>query len=76
MSPLNNKITFTRLEKTAADRLFDVQTVESSLAGVRGFEPEAVGGEIVMPVEFIKTDGEKVLLGFALDKENLRELLK
>lgn len=69
-------ITFTKLERTAADRLFDVQTVETSVAGVKGFEPELVNGEIVLPIEFTKTDGGKVLLGFTLDKNNLQKLLR
>lgn len=67
---------FIELESPNFERMFEVQTDDVAISKVCAFEPELRGREIVLPVEFTKTDGEKVLLGFTLDKEHLRDLFE
>lgn len=68
-------ITLTKLTEPQFEKIFDVQALELNIDTVKGFEPEINGDEIVLPIEFKKTDGERVTLGFTLDRKHLRDLL-
>ena len=56
------------------DQLCEVQMDETPIAIVKAFEPQLHEREIVLPMEFVQTDGKRVFLGFSLDREHLREL--
>jgi hypothetical protein len=58
------------------EEIFDVQADDVAISRVRAFEPELRNREIVLPVEFTKTDGTSIILGFTLDKEHLRDLFE
>lgn len=68
------KIGFVKLEEPNFEKIFDIHTDDVAIARVCAFEPELRGREIVLPVEFTKTDGSRVTLGFTLDKDHLRDL--
>ncbi len=71
---LHKPTAFTELEEPNFEQIFEIQADDSKITGVRAFEPELRGREIVLPVEFTKEDGQKLTLGFTLDKEHLRDL--
>lgn len=70
------KINFVKLDEPNFEKIFEVSAEDSMISKVSAFEPEYRGGEIVLPMEFTKTDGEKVTLGFTLDREHLRDLFE
>jgi hypothetical protein len=66
--------TFMKLDEPNFEKIFEVQADELAISKVCAFEPELRGREIVLPVEFTKTDGSMITLGFTLDADHLRDL--
>ena len=71
---MKDEINFTRIDEPNFEKIFEVQTTVSDNVKVCAFEPELRGDAIVLPLEFTKADGERVTLGFTLDKAHLRDL--
>jgi hypothetical protein len=67
--------TFVKLNEPHFEKIFEVHAVHSNVMKIRGFAPELSGSDIVLPVEFTKTDGERVVIGFPIETEHLRDLL-
>ena len=67
---------YTELTEPNFEEIFTVEADEGGISKIRAFNPELRGREIVLPVEFTKTDGTRHTLGFTLDREHLRMLFE